>query len=148
MNDDLGDIVLGAELCPPETRVEIRTPGTYECDLVWKTSVFTDVIKLLLFSRSVMSDSLGPHRLYLVHQAPLSLGISRQEYWSGLPFPSPGDLPGSGIKPRSPALAGSFFTVWTTREAIIKLRWGYTGPRWTLTQYDWCPVRRGKFGQR
>ena len=37
-------------------------------------------------------------------QAPLSMGFSRQEYWSGLPFPSPGDLPNSGIKPRSPAL--------------------------------------------
>ena len=38
------------------------------------------------------------------YQAPLSMGLSRQEYWSGLPFPSPGDLPDSGIKPRSPAL--------------------------------------------
>ena len=37
-------------------------------------------------------------------QAPLSLGFSRQEYWSGLPFPSPGDLPNPGIEPRSPAL--------------------------------------------
>ena len=37
-------------------------------------------------------------------QAPLSLGFSRQEYWSGLPFPSPGDLPNPGIKPGSPAL--------------------------------------------
>ena len=37
-------------------------------------------------------------------QAPLSMGFSRQEYWSVLPFPSPGDLPDSGIKPRSPAL--------------------------------------------
>ena len=37
-------------------------------------------------------------------QAPLSVGFSRQEYWSGLPFPSPGDLPDPGIKPRSPAL--------------------------------------------
>ena len=37
-------------------------------------------------------------------QAPLSMGFSRQEYWSGLPFPSPGDLPNPGIKPRSPAL--------------------------------------------
>ena len=40
----------------------------------------------------------------VAHQAPLSMGISRQEYWSGLPFPSPGDLPHSGIKPQSPAL--------------------------------------------
>ena len=37
------------------------------------------------------------------HQAPLSMEFSRQEYWSGLPFPSPGDLPDSGIEPRSPA---------------------------------------------
>ena len=37
-------------------------------------------------------------------QAPLSMGFSRQEYWSGLPFPSPGDLPDSGIEPGSPAL--------------------------------------------
>ena len=37
-------------------------------------------------------------------QAPLSMGFSRQEYWSGLPFPSPGDLPNPGIEPRSPAL--------------------------------------------
>ena len=43
-------------------------------------------------------------------QAPLSMGFSRQEYWSGLPFPSPGDLPDPGIKPMSPALAGRFFT--------------------------------------
>ena len=41
-------------------------------------------------------------------QAPLSMGFSRQEYWSGLPFPSPGDLSNPGIEPRSPALqAGS-----------------------------------------
>ena len=44
-------------------------------------------------------------------QAPLSMGFSRQEYWSGLPFPSPGDLPDPGIKLTSPALAGGFFIV-------------------------------------
>ena len=42
-------------------------------------------------------------------QAPLSLGFPRQEYWSGLPFPPPGDLPDPGIEARSPALAGEFF---------------------------------------
>ena len=41
---------------------------------------------------------------------PLSMGFSRREYWSGLPFPSPGDLPDSGFKPTSPALAGGFIT--------------------------------------
>ena len=43
-------------------------------------------------------------------QAPLSMGFLRQEYWSGLPFPSLGDLSKLGIKPESPALAGTFFT--------------------------------------
>ena len=43
-------------------------------------------------------------------QAPLSMGFPRQEYWSGLSFPSPGDLHDPGIKSTSPALAGRFFT--------------------------------------
>ena len=42
----------------------------------------------------------------VAHQASPSMGFSRQEYWSGLPFPSPGDLPHPGIEPRSPALQG------------------------------------------
>ena len=46
----------------------------------------------------------------IARQAPLTMGFPRQEYWSGLPFPSPGDLPDPGIKPTSPALAGGFFT--------------------------------------
>ena len=51
--------------------------------------------------------------LTVAHQAPLSMGFYRQEYWSGLPFPSPRDLPDPRIKPTSiasPALAGGFFT--------------------------------------
>ena len=52
----------------------------------------------------VVSDSLRPHGLTVAYQAPLSMGFSRQEYWSGLPFPSPGDLPNPGIEPGSPAL--------------------------------------------
>ena len=42
----------------------------------------------------------------VAHQAPLSMEVSRQEYWSGLPFSSPGDLPDPGIEPGSPALQG------------------------------------------
>ena len=56
----------------------------------------------------------------VVCQAPLSMGFSRQEYWSGLPFLSPGALPNPGIKLASlasPALAGRFFTSPATREA-------------------------------
>ena len=44
----------------------------------------------------------------VAHQTPLSMGFPRQEYWSGLPFPSPGDLPDPGIKPRSPELQTDF----------------------------------------
>ena len=44
------------------------------------------------------------------HQAPPSMGFPRQEYWSGLPLPSPGDLPDSGIEPRSPALQADALT--------------------------------------
>ena len=46
----------------------------------------------------------------VAYQAPLSMGFSRQEYWSGLPFPSPGDLPDPGIEPRSPTLEADALT--------------------------------------
>ena len=56
-----------------------------------------------------MSDSF--ETLWTVaHQAALSMGFSRQEYWSALPCPPPGDLPDPGIKLVSPVLAGRFFT--------------------------------------
>ena len=56
------------------------------------------------------------------HQVPLSMGFSRQEYWNGLPCPSPEDLPDSGIKPvslTSPELAGGFFNTSTTTKSYI-----------------------------
>ena len=56
-----------------------------------------------------MPDSFVTPRT-VTFQAPVSMGFPRQEYWSGLPFPSPGDLPDPGIKLASPALAGGFFT--------------------------------------
>ena len=59
--------------------------------------------------------SLSHVRLFVTlwtvaYQAPLSMGFSRQEYWSGLPFPSPGDLPDLGIKPGSPAFQAGALT--------------------------------------
>ena len=60
----------------------------------------------------------------IARQVPLSVGFPRQEYWSELPRPLPGDLPGPGIKPTSlasPALAGTFFTTSTTWEALRSL---------------------------
>ena len=71
---------------------------------------------LSLFSRVRFCATL----LTVAHQAPLSMGFSRQEYWSGLPCPPPGDLPDPGIEPTSltsPALAGRFFTTSATWEA-------------------------------
>ena len=56
------------------------------------------------------------------HQVPLSMEFSGQEYWSGLPFPSPGDLPDLGMKPVSPELAGRFFTAEPPGKPIIGKR--------------------------
>ena len=72
----------------------------------------------LLYCVCVCTHTLGHVRLFatpstVAPQASLSMGVPRQEYWSGLPFPSPGDLPGPRIEPvypASPALAGRFFT--------------------------------------
>ena len=63
----------------------------------------------------VCVKSLSHVRLFatpwtVARQVPLSMGFSRQEYWNGLPFPPPEDLPNPGTEPSSPALAGGFFT--------------------------------------
>ena len=70
----------------------------------WKNSEkvsMGEVGELLLFSRSVVSNSFETPWT-AVCQGPLSMGCSRQEYWSGLSFPSPGDLSDPGIEPTSP----------------------------------------------
>jgi len=73
-------------------------------------------------------------------QAPLSMGFPRQEHWSGVPFPSPGDLPDPGIEPIAPVLAGRFFTT----EPLGKpkrnsyresLRWG-GGDLWVHSSWN------------
>ena len=74
--------------------------------LFFDTEIYEGEVKV---SRLVMSASLRPHGL-LAHQAPLSMESSRQEYWSGLPFPSPGDLPDPGIKSGYPALQADSLT--------------------------------------
>ena len=70
---------------------------------------FFDLSHLAEYPQKVKVKLLSRVRLFatpwiVAYQASLSMGFSRQEYWSGLPFPSPGDLPDPGIKPRSPAL--------------------------------------------
>ena len=62
------------------------------------------------------------------HQAPLSMGLPRQEYWSGLPFLPPGDLPNSAIKPESPALAGGFVTTESPGKPFKGVFWVHSSP--------------------
>ena len=69
----------------------------------------------------VVSDLWGPHGLQPT-QASLSMGFSRQDYWSGVPFPPPGDLPDPGIELASlssPALAGGFFITGAAWEGAV-----------------------------
>ena len=74
--------------------------GTYFHVIIFHLYIFFDKVKVLV-ARSCLTlcdpNDCSP-------QAPLSIEFSRQEYWSGLPFPSPGDLPNSGIETKSPAL--------------------------------------------
>ena len=67
---------------------------------------FTEVVVVYSLSCVRLCDPRDCSR-----QAPLSMGLPRQEYWSGLPFLSPGALPDPGIKPVFPALAGDFFMI-------------------------------------
>ena len=79
-------------------------------------------IRMYVLSRSAVSESAIPETTAC--QAPLSMEFARQEYWSGLPFSSPGDLLDPGIEPtslRSPALAGGFFTISATWEIPIHM---------------------------
>ena len=68
----------------------------------------TCLLKIVALSHSVMSDSATLWTA--ASQVPLSMGFSRQEYWSVLPFPPPVDLPYPGIEPPSPALGGGLLT--------------------------------------
>ena len=69
----------------------------------------------------------------MAHQAPLSMEFSRQEYWSGLPFPTPGDLPDPGMEPGTPvapALAGGLFTAEPPGKPKKREKEGQTGGRY------------------
>ena len=87
--------------------------------------------------RSIVFYSVTPWTV--ANQAPLSMGFFRQEYWSRLPFPPPGDLPNLGIKPVSlvsPALAGGFFsTVPPGKPLMVPL-----SPNSSVSNAD-CPKR-------
>ena len=69
-----------------------------------------------------MSDSAIPRTV--AHQAPLSTEFSRQEYWSGMPVPSPGDLPDSGIKPGSPTFQAVYLPSESPGKNVYKNEFG------------------------
>ena len=102
-----GSIML---LCARNMLIKAAVLFTYS----WIT---VSVLNCAVLSCSIVYDSLWPHGLWPTR--PLCpWGFSRQEYWSGLLCPPPGDLPNPGIEPTSPAFAGGFFTIWATREYI------------------------------
>ena len=83
-------------------------PGENSITYSWLSVYMVSPYLHVVVSHSVVSNSFVI--LWIVaHQTPLSIGFAKQEYWSGLPLSSPGDLPDPGIKPISPALAGRFF---------------------------------------
>ena len=69
------------------------------------------ILLCVLFGQSLICIQLFVTPWTVAHQAPLSTEFSRQEYWSRLSFPPPGDLPDTRTEPASPALAGRFFTI-------------------------------------
>ena len=77
-----------------------------QTSFIWKSY---KPLSFLKWSHLVMSDFATPWTIAC--KAPLSMGFSRQEYWSGLPFPSPGDLPNPGIEPGSTCIIGRRFTL-------------------------------------
>ena len=85
--------------------LSIYVPGHILGSCVQNEFLLYLCVCVCVFSHWAISNSLWP---LCPCQTPLSMGFSKQEYWSGLPFPSPEDLPRSGIKPISPTLAGRF----------------------------------------
>ena len=107
-----------------------------------------------------MSDSFATP-CTVACQAPLSMGFSRQKYWSGLPFPPPGDLPDPGIDTASPALAGGSFTepprkpapaflsaakFWgSAHRSLLSIKHHKNSHMWL--SHDWMGLRRWKRNQ-
>ena len=83
-----------------------------------------------------VSSTLCDPMDYIAHQASLSMGFSRQEYWRGLPCPPPEDLPDPGIEPGSPALAGGFFTT----EYVPRLTMDAWNPIYTTIYTTFPPI--------
>ena len=96
----------GLPLTSPTPRPSLVLPGTLsQAGILCVCVCVTQSCPTLCDPHELQEETtLAP----AARQAPLSLGFSRREYWSGLPFPSPGDLPNAGIKPESPMFQGDF----------------------------------------
>ena len=88
---------------PPGKPVDENTIHPY-AQLTLEKDPYVTIPKVKVKVKSLSCVRLFVTPWTVAHQAPLSMGFSRQEYWSGLPFPSPGHLPDPGIEPGSPAL--------------------------------------------
>ena len=77
---------------------------TYRCDAIVTKFHQAFFFFLIEFDQLILKFMWKCREFRVAYQAPQSMQFSRQEYWSGLPFPSPGDLPDPGIEPWSPAL--------------------------------------------
>ena len=95
----------------------IREVFTYILDWLLKNGLF--YFKKLFLNWFFFFNLFFVQNWTIAHQGPLSMGFPGQEYWSGLPFPSPWDLLDPGIIPASPALAGGFFTTEPTEKLIV-----------------------------
>ena len=89
-----------------------------EMSEVIEKEIFGYFVKACMCACSITSNSATPRTV--ARQAPLSMGFSRQEYWSGLPFPLLGGLPNPGIEPAFPASAGWFLNHWATKNNMPK----------------------------
>jgi len=131
----------GAQSCPTLSHpMDCSLPGSpihgiFQARVLeWCAIAFSPIISRFIISMDSCMNDLYSFSHLLSHvqlfvtpwtaayQAPLSLGFSKQEHWSGLPFPSPGDLCNPGIKPRSPALqADSFPSEPSGKPSVVKM---------------------------
>ena len=95
-------------------------PSAISQDIGLTPSVITLKVKVKVKSLSHIRLFATPCNV--AYQAPLSMGFSRPEYWSGLPFPSPGDLPNPGIEPGSPALQADTLPSEPPGKSVITLK--------------------------
>ena len=136
-----------------EKREPLSTGGWNICETITENSM-TVLQKIELpctnvcSVASVMSNSATPWTI--AHQAPLPMGFLRQKYWSGLPFPPPGDLPDPGIDSPSPALTTGFFTTEPPGKpiAFFVTKYSFLGDWINMWPYIWRAAYTSQLQQK